>query len=202
MNETSLHIDNASVNDEGIYQCILVYIPKKKSFPHAIAPSLIKVVVFGMFFIFVSSSDFFHSTNLMWMSIMISTLNWLIPVSTLITVRLIVEPLLLTPLLNRVEVFVFACKENFHDVILVIPLSLQTLSLVALAFATLAYATLTFAALTFAGLAFVALVLVTLTFTTLNFAALACVTLTLSASFPSSRAIHLAFGLALYRITK
>jgi len=32
VNETSLHIGNASVNDEGIYQCILVYIPKKEIF--------------------------------------------------------------------------------------------------------------------------------------------------------------------------
>ena len=69
MNETSLQIDNATVDDEGIYQCILVYIPKKKSFPHANVPSLIKVVVFGMFFVFVSSSDYFRSTKLIWISI-------------------------------------------------------------------------------------------------------------------------------------
>ena len=47
--ETSLQIDDVNVKDAGIYECNLIFLPKERPFPHVRVPSLILVVVFGMF---------------------------------------------------------------------------------------------------------------------------------------------------------
>ena len=46
--DTSLQIDHAIADDAGIYKCNLLYRPNRLKFPHAVIPSVIKVIVSGM----------------------------------------------------------------------------------------------------------------------------------------------------------
>ena len=50
VNETSLQIDDATLDDAGVYECNLIYIPMEINFPHVVVPSLITVIVFGRFY--------------------------------------------------------------------------------------------------------------------------------------------------------